>query len=121
VDSEYKGAATEYHIIPDRMKALQHGVAISDVAETINVLMGGVIAGKFSNGGRRYDIKVRLDAKERLEPEDIMKLNVRNNRGELIALSMVAKVIKANSMQSITRTDRERAIGVYANLSKGTS
>lgn len=121
VENEYKGAATEYHIIPDRIRALKHGVSIAEVAETINVLMGGVIAGKFSNGGRRYDIKVRLDEKERLKPADIMRLKVRNNRGELINLSEVASVKEASSMQTITRTDRERAIGVYANLAKGAS
>jgi len=121
VENGYKGVAQEFHIIPNRAKALLHGVSITDVANTVNVLMGGLPVAKFSNADRRYDIKVRQDAAERASEKDVLSMKVRNNRGELIPLAAIVSIESAESMQTITRKDRERAIGVYANLAKGAN
>lgn len=121
LDSSYKGEYFEYHIVPNRDRALKHGVSIGVIAETISVLMGGVTAGKFSGGGHRYNIIVRLEKSDKLKPADLLKIFIRNNRGELIRLSEVAELVKAPSMQTITRDDRERSISIYSNLAKGTS
>jgi HAE1 family hydrophobic/amphiphilic exporter-1 len=121
VDNGYKGVAKEFHVIPNRQQALLRGVSISDVANTVNVLMGGLAVAKFSNEDRRYDIKVRQDLPERVSEQDILKMKVRNNRGELVSLSQLIKIEPADSMQTITRKDRERAISVVANLAKGAN
>ena len=116
VDSDYKAGMPEVRVVPNRLKAKEHGVSISDIAQTINATMGGIIPGKFSKDGHRYDIRVRLLGSERSNPEDILKLKVRNNRGELITLSKVVTLEKGMALQSISRQDRERAITVSANL-----
>ena len=121
VENGYKGGSKEFHIIPNREKALRHGVGITDIANTVNVLMGGAAVAKFSNADRRYDIKVRQEAKERASEADVLAVKVRNNRGELIRLSDLVTVAPAESMQTISRKDRERAIGVYANLKTGAN
>lgn len=121
VDNGYKGVAKEFHVIPNRDQALLRGVSISDVANTVNVLMGGLAVAKFSNEDRRYDIKVRQDLPERMSEQDILKMKVRNNRGELVSLAQLIKILPADSMQTITRKDRERAISVVANLAKGAN
>jgi multidrug efflux pump subunit AcrB len=121
VENGYKGIALEFHVLPDRKKALLHGVNVSDIANTVNILMGGLSVAKFSSADRRYDIKIRQAPEERISEQDILKMRVRNNRGELIALSQLVKIESAESMQSITRKDRERAISVVANLSKGAN
>jgi HAE1 family hydrophobic/amphiphilic exporter-1 len=83
--------------------------------------MGGLAVAKFANEDRRYDIKVRQQLPERMSEQDILKMRVRNNRGELINLSQVVSIVPAESMQTISRKDRERAIGVFANLAKGAN
>ena len=52
-------------------------------------MIGGVRVGKYTKGGRRYDIRVSLAEADRSRPEDIDKIQVRNNRGEVIRLSEV--------------------------------
>jgi len=116
VDSDYKAGMPEVRVIPNRQKAREYGVSINDIAQIINATMGGIIPGKFSKGGHRYDIRVQLLDKERLNPNDILKLKVRNNRGELITLSKVVTLNEGLALQSISRQDRERAITISANL-----
>jgi len=85
----------------------------------ISTLVGGTRAGKFSEGGKRNDIRVRLQGGERADPKDILRLKVRNNHGELVRLSEVVKLDTQPSLQSIRRVHRERAITLYANAGPG--
>ncbi len=121
VDSDYLEGMPEVHVKPDRDKARMRGVSIVDVAQTINSAIGGVVAGRFSKGGHRYDVRVRLLASERNRPDAINKLKVRNNRGELIPLSEVVKLEERKALASISRQDRERAITVTANIAPKSS
>lgn len=121
IDTDYREGMPELRVVPDREKTRAFGVSIADVSSTIDALMGGQIAGKFSKGGHRYDVRVRLEEGERTSPEDIKRLDVRNNRGELIPISSVVKLEERMSLQGISRQNRQRAITVFANVAPGAS
>ena len=76
----------------DREKAKTHGVAISDIFDTMQVYLGSLYANDFNRFGRTYQVNVQADQPFRLEPEQIGQLKVRNNRGEMIPLSTFVKV-----------------------------
>ncbi len=121
LDSDYRPGLFEYGIIPNRKKAAERGVSVSEIDQTVGALFGGVIAGQFSKDARRFDIRVRLDPGDRNSVEDIKKVRVRNNRGELVSLMDIVTIEERPSMQSITRKNRERAISINANLKGGMS
>lgn len=116
VDSNYREDVTELHIIPDRDKARLRGVATSDLSQTVNALVGGAVIGKFTKGGHRYDIRIRLENISANDVDRIKNLKLRNNRGELVRLADIAKVELGTGVQSITRLQRARAITIYSNL-----
>ncbi|WP_447591724.1 efflux RND transporter permease subunit [Aquipseudomonas campi] len=76
----------------DRDKAKTHGVAISDIFDTMQVYLGSLYANDFNRFGRTYQVNVQADQPFRLEPEQIGQLKVRNNHGEMIPLSTFVKV-----------------------------
>ncbi|MCM2332283.1 MAG: efflux RND transporter permease subunit, partial [Pseudomonas sagittaria] len=76
----------------DREKAKTHGVAISDIFDTLQVYLGSLYANDFNRFGRTYQVNVQADQQFRLEPEQIGQLKVRNNRGEMIPLSTFVTV-----------------------------
>src|SRR5690606_435467 len=78
-------------------------------------------AGKFAKGGRRYDVRVKILDKDLKEIKDISKIRIRNNRGELIPLSEVTKIVEDKGLLSITREDRSRSIAVYSNVAPGST
>lgn len=121
IDSDYREGMPEVLVVPDREKAKRRGVSIHEIGETIQAMMGGVLAGKYSKDGHRYDVRARLQASERSRADDIKLLQVRNNRGEMIPLSDLVKLEEQTSLQAISRQDRERAVSVYANMSKDSS
>ena len=121
IDTNYRSGMPELEIIPDRVKARDRGVDVSEISDTVNIMMAGAAVGKYSDAGRRYDIRVGLPASERSSAESIRSLLIRNNRGELIPLSDVVKINQKKSLQSISREDRQRAISVNANIAPGSS
>ncbi len=121
LDSDYQLGMPELRIVPDRELATDLSVSVEEVATTINALVGGVRVGKYSTGGRRIDVRLRLLASQRSRPEDVAKLKVRQQSGELIPLSALVKQEERPALQAITRRDRERAITMFANVATGHS
>ncbi len=121
VNTDYREGKPEIQIIPDRAKAAARGVSVNAISQTINATVGGVVAGQYSSGGHRYDIRVRLQEQERDHAEQIKRLLVRNNRGELIPMSEVVQLREKPSLAQINRYNRERAIKIWANVKGGAS
>jgi HAE1 family hydrophobic/amphiphilic exporter-1 len=121
VDTDYLLGVTEVQIRPNRKKTEERGVEMTTIANAVNALIGGQRVGKFTEGGRRYDVRVRLVAEDRMKPEDVEKIWIWNNRGERVKLKDVVDIHLKPSLLSITRRNRERAIGVFANMVPGKS
>jgi len=121
LDTDYQLGMPELRIFPDRAMAADIGVSIDDVATSLNALVGGLRVGKYSSGGRRIDVRVKLMASQRSRPEDIARLQVRSRSGQLVPLSSLVTTAEQPALQAITRRDRERAISIYANVAPGHS
>ncbi len=121
VDTDYLVGMPEVRIYPDRDKAFERGVSVGSIARTINAMIGGERIAKYTKGGRRYDVRVQVMPEQRIRAEDIEKLIVWNNRGEMVRLRGVIQVRRRSSLLAITRRGRERAIGIFANVAPGKS
>ncbi len=119
--TDYRVGTPEVQVVPDRRRANDLGVSMSDLANTVSALVGGNIVGKFSTQGRRIDIRMRLLASQRSRPEDIGAIRVRTQSGELVPLSLVVTQKEVSVLQAISRVDRERAIGISGNVAPGHS
>ena len=120
-DSDYLLGKPEIQIIPDRARAAERGVSIQTISQTVNAMVGGVVAGQYSSEGRRYDVRVRLRGQELDRIDQIKRLYVRNNRGERVPLAEVVQVREGKSLAQINRHDRQRSIKIFANVQVGKS
>ncbi|WNG47694.1 efflux RND transporter permease subunit [Archangium minus] len=121
VDTDYQLGMPELRITPDRARAADLGVSMQDVGSTLNALVGGVRVGKYSTGGRRIDVRLRLLKDQRSRPEDLAMLKVRTGTGELVPLASLVTQEERPALQAITRKDRERAISIFANVAPGAT
>ncbi len=121
VDTDYLSGMQEVRIYPKRDVAFERGVSISSIAKTINALIGGERIAKYTKDGRRYDVRVQVEPEQRANAEDIKRLIVWNNRGEIARLGDIVEIERTPSLLTITRRGRERAIGIFANVAPGKS
>ena len=121
LNSDYQVGSPELDIIPDRDRAADLGVSISDLGTTVSALVGGSTVGKFTSGGRRIDIRMRLLADQRTRPEDLSLVQIRTGTGALVPLSLLTTQKEQPVLQTISHLDRERAISVTGNVGPGHS
>ena len=121
VDSDYRAGLTEVRIYPDRDKAFGRAASVEKIARTVNAMIGGERVAKYTKDGRRYDVRVKANDKDRRTIENIKDLWIWNNRGEMVQLADVVKITERPSLMSITRQGRERAISIYASATSGKS
>ncbi|MBI2342956.1 MAG: efflux RND transporter permease subunit [Deltaproteobacteria bacterium] len=121
VDTDYKLGVPEIRVLPNREAATRHGVSVAAIARTIRSAIGGERVAKYSKGARRYDVRVSLPDDERQYPSDIVRLLVRNERGEIVRLGDVVTITPRPSLLTIQRQNRERAVQIFANVAQGQS
>jgi hydrophobe/amphiphile efflux-1 (HAE1) family protein len=121
IDTDFRTGMPEVRIYPDRTLATQSGVTVDAIANTVGAAIGGTVQGKYTNKDRRYDVRMRLEGGQRVQPQDILNLDVRTDYNELIPISSVIKTETVPTYQTISRTLRERSISIFANIAPGKS
>jgi HAE1 family hydrophobic/amphiphilic exporter-1 len=116
LDQSMRLGKPEVRVIPDREKAAALGVDADQLATTVLAMIGGLDVGTFSEGGNRYDIRVRLDRKDRGDAEAILGLYLRTRSGETVELRNHVRIEKGASPSTITRVNQQRAVRISANL-----
>ncbi|AKZ24917.1 efflux RND transporter permease subunit [Ralstonia nicotianae] len=81
----------QYQVDIDREKANALGVAFADINNVLSTALGSAYANDFPNYGRQQRVIVQADKINRMQPEDIMNLYVRNTQGSMVPMSAFAK------------------------------
>ena len=124
VDTDYNPNMPETEIYPDRVKAVEHGVPITTIANGVAAMVGGIklLPNKYTDSsGHRDDIQMKLVADENRGPVDISNIWVRNVYGEITPLKSVINIKPGSTLLTITRYNRERGISVFGNFAAGKS
>ena len=76
----------------DRVKAEKVGLKPTDVFSTLQVYLGSQYVNDFNYLGRTYQVVAQADARFRGTPEDITRLKVRNDSGQMVPVGTVADI-----------------------------
>lgn len=87
----------------DEDRAAQKGITADNAMSTLQVLIGSQYATNFIRFGQMYKVMVQASPQFRAEPEDLLKLTVKNEEGELVPYSSFLKVEKIYGPEQITR------------------
>ncbi len=70
----------------NREKAKAQGVDLDVLYETMQIYLGSLYVNDFNRFGRTYQVNAQADMTFRLQPEDVLKLKVRNTEGTMVPL-----------------------------------
>ena len=115
VKSSLERGRPEVQVIVDRQRTADLGVPVRALASTARALIGGVDVATFQDEGSRYDVRVRLEERQRNELADVGQLQVRSASGTLVDLANVAELRIASGPSEIERENRGRRVTIYAN------
>lgn len=92
VYSSFTVNTPQLEIDVDRAKAKQQGVPLNNIFETLQVNLGSLYVNDFNRFGRTYQVVAQADAQFRTHAEDISRLKVRNDAGQMVPLGSLATV-----------------------------
>ncbi len=106
----------QLQIHADRDKIAQYGLNVADVAELIEVAIGGKAVSQLFIGHKVYDIICRYSEASRDTPEKIANLMLTSQTGAKIPLSQVAEIKLSTGESTITREMNKRHLTVKLNV-----
>jgi len=87
----------------DNDKAAQKGVRVNNAMGTLQTMLGSEYATNFIKFNQMYKVMVQALPEYRSKPEDILKLTVKNDVGEMVPLSAFMDIEKVYGVDQITR------------------
>jgi multidrug efflux pump len=91
----------EAHV--DRIKAMQLGVEVQDIFDTMQTYLGSIYVNDFNRFGRTYEVIAQADTPFRTRVDDILRLQVRNNAGKMVPLGAVVTITPTAGPDSALR------------------
>ncbi|MBS4429455.1 multidrug efflux RND transporter permease subunit [Pectobacterium punjabense] len=105
----------------DRQKAFALGVPFDEISQTLSGAVGSLYVNDFPNADRMQQVIIQADAPYRMQPEDILKLYVRNGSGGMVPLSEFVQAKWENSPLQLVRYKGYQAIKITGSATAGYS
>ncbi|MBI3084766.1 MAG: efflux RND transporter permease subunit [candidate division NC10 bacterium] len=116
VDTTLARRKPEIRVHIDRDKAAVVGVGVDAIAGSLRTMVGGEEVTKFKEADDQYVVRLRLQEDFRKNAEVISDLYVPSAKLGLVKLNNVVRLSEEKGPNQIDRLDRERQVGIIANL-----
>ncbi|MDO6679708.1 multidrug efflux RND transporter permease subunit [Shewanella sp. 4_MG-2023] len=118
-DLDYAETTPELLVSVDRQRAAELGVSVSEVADTLEIMLGGKSETTFIERGEEYDVYLRGDENSFNSVADLSQIYMRTKTGELITLDTITKIDEVASAQKLSHLNKQKSITLKANLGAG--
>ncbi len=105
----------------DRTKAKIQGIAISDIFDTLQAYLGALYVNDFNKFGRVYRVFMQAEDSYRTTVEDISRLYVRTQTGDMVPLSTLINVKEVVGPETITHYNLYRSTEIDGDSKPGYS
>ncbi len=105
----------QLQIHPKRDMLAKYGITLPEFSEFINVALSGKVVSQVNEGGKVFDLTVKVNDVQRTTMEEIGELTIDAN-GHKIPLQYVAEILPLGGPNTISRENVQRKIVVSANV-----
>ncbi len=117
----YSATTPQLYVNIDREQVKAMGIPLQDVFDTLGAFLGSAYVNDFTAFGRIFQVRLQADAQYRATPTDILALEVRNNKGEMIPLGAVVEINEVFGPTSVARFNVYPAAKTIAQAAPGVS
>ncbi len=121
VFSTYGAETPQIYLDIDRDKAQVLGVKVSDIFAALQATLGTYYVNDFNVFGRTWQVNIEADTPFRDHLDDIDKIYVRNDRGDMVPLRAMAQSKVVQGPQTVVRYNGYRAAVVNGAPKPGYS
>ncbi len=111
----------QYLISIDYDKAAQKGVTVANAMSSLQTMLGSAYASNFIRFGQMYKVMVQALPEYRARPEDILKLYVKSDAGEMVPMSAFMSIVRTYGVDQVTRYNMYPSAEINGEAASGRS
>ena len=111
----------QYSIEVDYEKAKQLGVSVNELLNTLQIYYGGSFVSDFNRFGKYYRVMAQADVSYRTDVNSLTGIYVKNDSGEMVPASTIAKFKRTYGPETVTRNNLYNAVVINATPKPGYS
>lgn len=111
----------QYLIHVDQDLASKNGVTVDNAMNTLQTLIGSFYASNFIRFGQMYKVMVQASPQYRSRPEDVLKMFVKNNRGEMVSFATFIKLERVFGPEQLSRYNMFTSAMINGDAAPGYS
>jgi HAE1 family hydrophobic/amphiphilic exporter-1 len=111
----------ELRVEIDRQRAADLGVRVQDIAQALNILIGGDNVTTFNVGNNQYDVTLRAAQRFRSSLEGLERLTVGSSKRGVVPLAEVVHIVPGTGPSAVERLNRQRQVTLSAQIAPGAS
>ncbi len=119
VDVDLKFNKPELRVKINRLKATQLGISVQDISQTLQLAYSNLRFGYFTRLGKQYQVVGQVTRIDRDDPEDLKKLYVRTNSGQLVSIDNVVTIEESATPPALYHFNRYKSATISAGLAPG--
>jgi multidrug efflux pump len=119
LDVDLKFNKPELLVKINRLKATQLGVSVQDISQTLQLAYSNLRFGYFTKGGKQYQVIGQVSRSDRDDPDDLKRLYVRTNIGQLVSLDNVVTIEESATPPSIFHFNRFKSATISGSPAAG--
>jgi HAE1 family hydrophobic/amphiphilic exporter-1 len=121
ISTAFNPSVPQQFVAVNRARALKLGIPIANIYQTIQTLMGGYFVNYFNRFGRQWQVYVEGAGPYRTNTRDLGQYYVRNDLGQMVPLSALAKFEPRYGPEFIMHYDEYDAAELNASAAPGYS
>ncbi|HVS64160.1 MAG TPA: efflux RND transporter permease subunit [Thermoanaerobaculia bacterium] len=121
VDSDLRFDNPELEVEIDRELAADLGIPVSEIADSIRLLVAQGPSDAFVLRGRQYDVIMALAAEHRAVPDQLRRIHLRAADGQMVPLESLVRLRPGIDAATLNHYDLQRSATVTANLAPGAT
>ena len=121
VNSLWRAATPQLFINVDRERAKSLGISLDSAFNTLAAGLGSYYVNDFNKYGRAWQVLLSADAAYRKTPDDVGRMYVRSDKGEMVPLSAFARIEYSSGPDTIDRYNNLPAVKLMGEGAPGFS
>jgi len=111
----------QFFIDLDNEKAKKMGISVGDIYGALQSMFGSYYVNDFNKFGKSYRVIIQADGKFRANPEDLMRVYVRNSSNEMVPLGTLLSIKPVQGPDIVKRFNLFSSSDMTANITPGFS
>lgn len=117
----YNAGTPQIKLEIDNNKAMKLGVPVSKITDALGAILGGTYINDFNRFGRQYKVFLQGEAADRVKPENLNLVYVKNDSGDMLPLSTLVTATKVTGPEFTNRLNLFRSAEIGGGPAKGYS